>query len=149
MDSTDSTMALVEKVARHRAKDAMNEIKRHYPDATMKIEVIDGRGTLTFCNGRFIVSKEFVETAETLNSRHCMMEYRHVLQGKARLVIVVPMVEASNTFTRMLELNNWWLFYYQIFYYDDKGEIMRMDRKAWCRMSGRPYEPHARAPEIA
>ncbi len=149
MDSIDAMTVLVEKVAQRRAQDAMNDVKKHYPDATMKIEVLDGRGILTFCNGRFVVSKEFVETVKSLSSHHCMMEYRHVLQGKARLVLIVPRIEAPNTFTRMLELNNWWLFYYQIFYYDEEGEIRKMDRKAWCKMSGRPYEPPARAPEIA
>jgi len=149
MDSTVAKTALVEKVAQLRAKDAVKEIEKHYPDVTMRIEVLDGRGVLTFCDGRFVVSKEFVETAETLSSHHCMMEYRHVLQAKARLVLIVPRIEASNTFTRMLELNNWWLFYYQIFYYDEEGEIRRMDRKAWCKMSGRPYDPPSRAPEIA
>jgi hypothetical protein len=149
MDSIDAMTVLVEKVAQRRAEDAMNDVKKHYPDATMKIEALDGRGILTFCNGRFVVSKEFVETVKSLSSHHCMMEYRHVLQGKARLVLIVPKIEAPNTFTRMLELNNWWLFYYQIFYYDEEGEIRKMDRKAWCSMSGRPYEPPARAPEIA
>ena len=149
MDSIDAMTVLVEKVAQRRAQDAMNDVKKHYPDATMKIEVLDGRGILTFCNGRFVVSKEFVETVKSLSSHHRMMEYRHVLQGKARLVLIVPRIEAPNTFTRMLELNNWWLFYYQIFYYDEEGEIRKMDRKAWCKMSSRPYEPPTRAPEIA
>jgi hypothetical protein len=78
-----------------------------------------------------------------------MSEYRRTLQGKARLVLIVPKEMAASTYTRMLELNNWWLFYYQVYYYDEKGDVVQMDRKTWCHMMGRAYEPVPRAPEIA
>jgi hypothetical protein len=149
MDPNDSGQQLIEKVARNRADDMVKDIRRHFPDATVNIEVIDGRGVLTACYGRFVVSKEFVETVETLNSEHCMREYRRVLQAKARLVLIVPKEVAAKTFTRMLEMNNWWLFYYLVYFYDEDGNIRRMDRKTWCQMTGRPYESVPRSPEIA
>ncbi len=149
MDPIDSGRLLIEKVAMRRAEDALKEIRKHFPDATMNVELVDGRGVLTVCHGRYVVSKEFVETAESMSSPHCMSEYRRTLQGKARLVLIVPKETAANTYTRMLELNNWWLFYYQIFFYDEQGNVRRMDRKTWCHMIGRPYEPVRRAPEIA
>ena len=148
MDLNDSGQQLIEKVARNRADDMVKDIRRHFPDATVNIEVIDGRGVLTACYGRFVVSKEFVETVESLNSERCMHEYRRVLQAKARLVLIVPKEVAAKTFTRMLEMNNWWLFYYLVYFYDEDGNIRRMDRKTWCQMTGHHYESAPRAPEI-
>ena len=149
MDSNDpGRRQLIEKVTLHRAVEMMKDIRRHFPDATVNIEVVDDRGILTACYDRFVVSKEFVETVESLSSDYCMTEYRHVLQAKARLVLIVPKDVAAITFTRMLELNNWWLFYYLVYFYDEDGNIRRMDRKTWCHMLGRPYETAPRAPEI-
>jgi hypothetical protein len=149
VNSTDCQESLIEKVARRRAKDALKEIRRVYPDATVEVEVRDGRGILTACQGRFVLSKEFVETEESLRSPHCVHEYRRILQGRARLVLIVPRENAIKTFLRMLDFNHLWLFYYQIFFYDKEGNIKRVDRKTWCEMMGRPYEPPSRAPEIA
>lgn len=139
----------MERVARRRAEDVLKEVRKHYPEATVEVEIKDGRGILTACRGRFVVSKEFVETEESLCSPHCIPEYRRILQGRARLVIIVPRENATKTFLRMLEFNQLWLFYYQVFFYDKEGNIKRVDRKTWCEMMGRPYEPPARAPEIA
>ena len=149
VDSTDHEHLLIEKVARKRAEQALKEIKKYYPEATVEVEVKDGRGILTACLDRFVLSKEFVETEESLRSPHCMSEYCRILQGKARLVLIVPRENATKTFMRMLEFNQWWLFYYQVFFYDKEGNIRRMDRKTWCEMMGRPYEPPSRSPEIA
>jgi hypothetical protein len=149
MASAERENMLIEKVTRSRAEDALKEIRRHYPEATVEIEVRDDRGILTACQDRFVLSKEFVETEESLHSPHCMAEYCRILQGKARLVLIVPRENAIKTYMRMLEFNQWWLFYYQIFFYDAEGNIKRVDRKTWCEMMERPYEPPFRAPEIA
>ena len=107
-------------------------------------------GIITVIHDRYVVSKEFVETEESLSSRHCMPEYVRVLRGQARLVTIVPKELAGETFTRMLELNNWWLFYYMVFLYDQEGNIKRVDRRTWCELTGRPYDPQkcAYSPEI-
>jgi hypothetical protein len=149
MDPNESDRLLIEKVAKRRAEDTLKDMTKHFPEATVNIEIEEGRGILTACHGRFVVSKEFVETAESLSSLRCMTEYRRVLQGKARLVLIVPEEMAAATFTRMLEMNNWWLFYYMVFFYDKEGVIRRMDRKVWCQMTGRTYEGVQRSPEIA
>ena len=39
---------------------------------------------------------------------------------------------------RLLEFNNFWLFYYLVFFYDEDGTMSRMDRKAWYEMMGIP-----------
>ena len=148
MNSNDSGLLLIEKVVTRRAEEVLKDVRKHFPEATVNTEVTDRRGILTACHGRFVISKEFVETVESLGSAHRMTEYRHVLQGKARLVLIVPKEMAAATFTRMLELNNWWLFYYLIYFYDADGNIRRMDRRTWCHMVGRPFEAKSRAPEI-
>jgi hypothetical protein len=139
---------IVEKVLRQRADDALREIRRHYPSATVSAEIDRGRGIITLCQDRFVLSKEFVETAESLTSAHCMSEYARVLMGKARLVLVVPKPHAAAVRARLLEFNNWWLFYYQVYFYDEQGNIKRVDRRTWCELAGRPYEAPPRAPEI-
>ncbi len=149
MGQKDRECLLIEKVTRRRAEEALKEVRRHYPEATVEIEIKNGRGILTACQDRFVLSKEFVETEESLRSPHRNSEYCHILQGKARLVLIVPKENAVKTFMRMLEFNQWWLFYYQVFFYDLEANIKRVDRKTWCEMVGRPYEPPARAPEIA
>jgi hypothetical protein len=149
MDPIDHQDLLIEKVVRRRAEDVLKEVRRHYPTATVETEIKNNRGVVTACQDRFILSKEFVETEESLCSPHCIPEYRRILQGKARLVLIVPKEMATKTFLQMLEFNNWWLFYYQVFCYDKEGNIKRVDRKTWCEMMGRPYESPPRAPEIA
>jgi hypothetical protein len=141
--------SLIEAVTQKRAEDARKEILEHYPDVTVTYEVCGGRGVITACLDRYVVSKEFVETADSLSSPGRLVEYAHVLQAKSRLVVVVPQEKAVRTRLRLLELNNWWLFYYQIHYYDDKGDIRRVDRRTWRRMMGLPSDEPERAREVA
>ena len=112
---------LLEKVTKSRAKESLKEVLRHYPSATVISEVRNDRGIITVCQDRFILSKEFVETEESLASAHCMAEYGRILMGKARLVLIVPKELAARTRTKLLEFNNFWLMYYLVFYYDPRA----------------------------
>jgi hypothetical protein len=141
--------AIIEKVLNQRAEKAISEIKRLHPDVKLEIEIKNDRGILTACEDRFVISKEFVETEDSIQSPRRFYEYYCVLKGKSRLVLTVPKGNAIQTFLRMLEFNQIWLFYYQIYFYDDEGHIKRMDRKTWCEMTGRPYDPPYCPPEIA
>ena len=114
----------------------------------MTTELRGDRGIITVCQDRFVLSKEFVETEQSLCSPHCMSEYGRILRGKARLVLIVPKERAVKVRMRLLEFNNFWLFYYLVFFYDEDGTMSRMDRKAWYEMMGHPYVPPPRAPEI-
>jgi hypothetical protein len=147
--TVDVCSALVEKVTRCRAEEALKEIRRHYPEATMTAKLCSDRGIITVFQDRYILSREYVETEQSLCSPQCMSEYGRILLGKARLVLIVPKDRAVKARMRLLEFNNVWLFYYQVFFYDEQGKIRRMDRRAWCEMMGRPYEAPPRAPEIA
>jgi hypothetical protein len=140
---------VIEAVTQKRAEAAHREVREIYPDATVTFEICGGRGVITACQDRFVVSKEFVETNETLSDPHRLIEYAHVLQAKSRLVVVVPKERAVKTRLRLLELNNWWLFYYQIHYYDEQGNIKQVDRRTWRRMMNLPPDEPERAREVA
>jgi hypothetical protein len=140
---------IIEAVTEKRAKAARREILEVYPDAIVTYEVRGGRGVITACLDHYVVSKEFVETAETLSNPHCMIEYARLLQAKSRLV-VVPKEIVVKTRMRLLELNNWWLFYYyQVHYYDENGNIKPVDRRTWRRMMNLPSDEPERAREVA
>lgn len=125
----------------------MKECACHYDDLRVKVEVCDGRGVITVLQDRFVISKEFVESDESLRAPFKLVEYAKVLLGKARLVVVVPKDRAVSFRLKMLELNHYWLFYYQLFYYDDQGEIFRLDRSVWRRLKGLPPD-ETRCPEV-
>ncbi|MDW5563727.1 MAG: hypothetical protein SA339_10920 [Methanomassiliicoccus sp.] len=131
-------MNIIEVVTRARASETEREVTEHYPDATVSFEVRCGRGIITACQGRYVVSKEFVESEESLTDPHLMVEYAQILMSKARLVVVVPRHKAAALRLRMLELNNWWLFYYQIHYYENGGRIRRIDRQTWRALMSLP-----------
>jgi len=143
-----SRRSLIEEVTQKRAVQAKREILECYPDATVSTEVGEDRGIITVCQDRYVVSKEFVETDDSLGQPQRMTEYARVLLGRSRLVVVVPKENAVKTRLRLLELNNWWLFYYQIHYYDEQGEIKRVDRRTWRRMMHLPPDEPEPAREV-
>jgi hypothetical protein len=131
-------MDIIDVVTRRRASDTEREVSEHYPGATISFEVRGSRGIITACQDRFVLSKEFVESDESLSDPHLLVEYSQVLRAKARLVVVVPRHRAASFRLRMLELNNWWMFYYQIHYYEEGGRIRRVDRQTWRRLMSLP-----------
>ncbi len=131
-------MGIIHEVTRRRASEAEREVREFYPDATVSFEVVGERGIITACQDRFVLSKEFVESEESLRDPRLLREYARVLMAKARLVVVVPRQEAASFRMRMMELNNWWLCYYQIHYYDHGGLIRRLDRKTWRKLMSLP-----------
>ena len=147
--SSDNARPVIEMVLRERATKAMSEVKRCYPGATFEIQMTGRRGILTACEDRSVISKEFIETEESISSGRSLYEYYCVLRGRARLVLIVPKVKAAEVFGRMLDFNQVWLSYYQIYYYDEEGHIESMNRKAWCEMTGRHNDPPYQPPEIS
>jgi hypothetical protein len=140
---------LLQRVVVRRAEDAEREVRKVYPGAAVSYEIGEDRGVITLTQDRFVVSKEFVETAKSLGSPGRMTEYARVLMGKSRLVLIVPEDEAVRTWLRLLEFNNFWLFYHSIHYYDDNGEIRRVDRRTWRKLRGLPPDDPERSPEVA
>lgn len=131
-------MDIIDAVTRRRALDTEREVAEHYPDATVRFEVRAGRGIITAYQDRFVLSKEFVESEESLCTPGLLAEYSCILRAKARLVVVVPRHRAATFRLKLLELNNWWLFYYQLHYYDREGVIRRVDRQTWRRLMSLP-----------
>jgi len=87
-----------------------------------------------------LIGQEIIETAESWKEKGRLLAYRDVLVKKVRLVVLVPRSEAMMVRYMMLELNNWWLFYYMVYGYDSAGRLVRVLR---------PYPPDRKAPETS
>lgn len=133
-------MDVISEVTRKRAADTVREVREHYPEAKVRLEVRGRRGIITAYLDTFVLSKEFVETDDTLDDPKLLYEYSQVLRRKARLVVVVPRHRAAAFRLKLLELNNNWLSYYQLHYYGDEGDIRRVDRETWRRLMSLPPE---------
>lgn len=139
---------LLETVTKRRAEQAARECGARYDGLTVGYEITGDRGIITVLqDGRYVISKEMVETEESLAAPHKLVEYAKVLMNKARLVVVVPKSCAVDHRLRMLELNNYWLCYYQLLYYDERGGLYPLDRRSWRRLRGLPPD-EARSPEV-
>ena len=138
----------LEDLTRDRAKQTARECGEHYDSIVVRSEVTEHLGLVTVLQDGFIISKEFVETDGSLCRPHRMAEYAQALLDKARLVVAVPQPQAVELWLNMLELNRRWLFYYQLYYYDDDGRLHRLDREAWRRLRGL-HPDERRSPEVA
>ena len=138
----------LEDITRDRAEQTAKECGRHFDRITVKSEVTEDLGLVTVLQDGYIVSKEFVETDGSLGRPHRMSEYARILLGKARLVVAVPEARAVDVWLKMRELNWFWLFYYQLYYYDDEGRLLLLDRAEWRRLRGLPPE-RTWCPEVA
>ncbi|MBI0584017.1 MAG: hypothetical protein ISF22_07295 [Methanomassiliicoccus sp.] len=143
------TTDLVESITQKRAEATSREVRAVYPDATVSIEVSGERGIITAYQERYVLSKEFVESESSLRNPRLLVEYAHVLQAKSRLVVLVPRDRAAAVRLRLLELNNWWLCYYQLHYYEEGGGIKMIDRRTFRRLMGLPPDDPPRGIEVA
>jgi len=140
---------LLEAVTRRRAEQTARECEARFDHLSVGYEIVGSRGIITVLqDDRFVISKEMVETEESLAEPHKLVEYAKVLMNKARLVVIVPKACAVEHRLKMLELNNYWLFYYQLYYYDERGELYHLDRKTWRRLRGLPSDVEW-SPEVA
>ncbi|MBN1109822.1 MAG: hypothetical protein JXA45_03580 [Methanomassiliicoccales archaeon] len=118
---------LVIKVAKRRLQELREEIP--HPDIATNFRVDgEGRGLIDiFYQGRRI-GHEIIETADSWKTEGRLMAYRDVLRKNVRLVVMAPRAEAMKVRYMMLELNNWWLFYYMVYGYDGAGHLIRVLR---------------------
>ena len=72
------------------------------------------------------------------NPRH-QRDYYITLVNKCRLGVIVPDEHALRVRLRMLEYNQRWLFYYQVYSYDGEGDLKKI---------GRPYDDGSRPSAI-
>jgi hypothetical protein len=120
---------LVEQVAEKRLARTLEEFHRVFPHARADFYMDkEGRGIIKVLDGRYIVGLEFIETSESWASSKRILEYQTALMNKCRLVVLAPKESAMSARMRMLELNQQWLFYYQVYSYDEEVRMERIGR---------------------
>lgn len=128
---------LVFKVAKRRLQEIGDELP--HPDIATHFSVDDrGRGLIDIFYQGKLIGQEIIETADSWKEKDRLMTYRSILKKKVRLVVMAPRSEAMKVRYMMLELNNWWLFYYLVYGYDSAGRLVRVLR---------PVPPGHEAPE--
>jgi hypothetical protein len=118
---------MVLTVAKNRLRGIRNEIP--YPGLYTHVSIdAEGRGLIDiFCNSD-LIGHEIIETQESWKDPGRLTVYRHVIDKKIRLVVLAPQNDSMKVRMRMLELNNWWRFYYMVYSYDDEGRLARVLR---------------------
>jgi len=124
----------LDHVVKERIEMIAKEVEHCYPGAETTCSFIDeGRACLSIHWDERVIGEEFVETATSWNKPERLAEYREVLAGnRKRLVVLVPERHARSARLKMLELNHWWLFYYLVFSYDHEGNIKKVGRPMYC-----------------
>lgn len=126
---------IVHKVAEKRLKEISVELP--HPDITTHLSFDElGRGLIDISYQGTLIGHEIIETADSWKEKGRLFVYRDILKKKIRLVVMAPRSEAMRVRCMMLELNNWWLFYYMVYGYDSKGRLYRVLR---------PLPPQARS----
>lgn len=118
---------LVFKVASRRLQEIKEELP--HPDIATHFYVDEvGRGLIDVFYQQALIGQEIIETADSWKEKDRLFAYRDVLKKKIRLVVMAPRSEAMRVRYMMLELNNWWLFYYMVYGYDAAGRLVRVLR---------------------
>ncbi len=128
---------LVFKVAKKRLQEIQEMLP--YPDIFTNFTIDSvGRGLIDIFYQGKLIGHEIIETADSWKEKDRLLTYRDVLKKKIRLVVMAPRSEAMRVRYMMLELNNWWMFYYIVYGYDSAGHLVQVLR---------PYPPDRKAPE--
>jgi hypothetical protein len=123
------TTPLVDKVIESRVAMIKREISGFFPDARIEVTTDkDGRAVIRMLQENWVIGMEFVETGTTWNETARSRDYYIALVNKCRLGVIVPVEHAMSARMRMLEFNQRWLFYYQVFSYDEKGDLRKIGR---------------------
>jgi len=128
---------VVFRVAKRRLQEIQEELP--HPDIATHFSVDEvGRGLIDIFYQGALIGQEIIETADSWKEKDRLFAYREVLKKKIRLVVMAPRSEAMMVRYMMLELNNWWLFYYMVYGYDTAGRLVRVLK---------PFPPDRKAPE--
>ncbi len=120
---------LIDAVVKRRIDQIRDEARAAFPEAVIRHSIDpEGRGIISVTLNDFFLSQEFVETALTCERPERSLDYLRVLRDRMRLVIVVPESKANWMRLKMLQFNQWWLFYYLVFSYDEDGNIRKVGR---------------------
>jgi hypothetical protein len=120
---------LVEKVVETRVGMIKHELSNFFPDARIEVATDnDGRAVIKMIQDDWVVGMEFVETGHTWNNPKRYRDYYVALINKCRVGVIVPKEHAMTARMKMLEFNQRWLFYYQVYSYDDNGILKKIGR---------------------
>lgn len=123
------TTPLVDKVVESRVAMIKKEICGFFPDATIEVAADqNGRAVIKMIQDNWVIGMEFVETGTTWNEAGRFRDYYITLVNKCRLGVIVPVEHAMTARIRMLEFNQRWLFYYQVYSYDAEGNLRKVGR---------------------
>ncbi|MCX6651100.1 MAG: hypothetical protein NT131_05535 [Methanomassiliicoccales archaeon] len=118
---------LVFKVAKRRMREIAEELP--HPDIATHFSIDkEGRGLIDVFYRGELIGQEIIETPSSWREKDRLFTYREVLRKKIRLVVMAPRADAMKVRMMMLELNNWWLFYYMVYGYDSQGRLVRVLR---------------------
>jgi hypothetical protein len=118
---------LIFNVAKRRMREIAEELP--HPDIATNFSVDEeGRGLIDIFYQGNLIGQEIIETSTSWKEKDRLFAYRKVLRKKIRLVVMAPRADAMKVRMMMLELNNWWLFYYMVFGYDSQGRLVRVLR---------------------
>jgi hypothetical protein len=118
---------LIFTVARRRVREIAEELP--HPDIATHFSVDgEGRGLIDIFYHGDLIGQEIIETPTSWGGKDRLPAYREVLRKKIRLVVMAPRADAMQVRMMMLELNNWWLFYYMVYGYDSQGRLVRVLR---------------------
>ena len=123
------TTLLVDKVVETRVGMIKNELSSFFPHANIEVaNEEDGRAVIRMIEEGWIIGMEFVETDGSWNETQRYRDYYIALVNKCRLGVIVPKEHAMTARLRMLEFNQRWLFYYQVYSYDAEGSVKKIGR---------------------
>ena len=123
------TTPLVDKVIETRIGMIRTELSELFPNANIVVATDkDGRAVIKMIQEGWVIGMEFVETDSSWNDPKRFRDYYVALVNKCRLGVIVPKENAMSARMKLLEFNQLWLFYYQVFSYDDDGNLMKIGR---------------------
>ena len=134
------TTHLVERVVETRVGMIRDEISGFFPRAI--IEVVSdrsGRAVIRLLEEGSVIGMVFVETGSTSDDPNRQRDYYITLVNKCRLGVIVPSEHAMRARLKLLEFNQRWLFYYQVYSYDGEGNLKKI---------GRPFDDDGRPGSI-
>jgi hypothetical protein len=134
------TTHLIDKVVETRVGMIRKELSVFFPDANIEVATDrDGRAVIKMIQEGGVIGMEFVETGLTWNDPKRLRDYYITLVNKCRLGVIVPNEHAMTARLKMLEFNQRWLFYYQVYSYDAEGNLNKI---------GRPFDDGTRPNSI-
>jgi hypothetical protein len=123
------TTQLVDRVVDARVSMIRDELSVFFPNADIVVATdVDGRAVIKLIEEGAVIGMEFIETPTSWSDPKRYRDYYIALVNKCRVGVIVPKEHAMSARMRMLEFNQRWLFYYQVYAYDDDANLKKVGR---------------------